>query len=235
MAASIERQLLPHGDPARRAFLAGGYARTQLRWMGVPIPALRRVVVAVSRALKGHPARTILELAQALADRGSIEVRQAGYEILARHPGAMALLTRARLERLGSGNDNWAVVDAFATSVAGPAWRFGHITDADVLRWARSRDVWWRRTAIVSTVALNVAARGGRGDVDRTLRVVDASLHDLTPMLAKALSWALRSAAPHDPVAVRAFVDAHDDLPALVRREVVTRIVKGVKVQRKVR
>ena len=37
--------------------------------------------------------------------------------------------------------------------------------------WARSRDLWWRRAAMVSTVPLNNKARGGNGDVLRTLKV----------------------------------------------------------------
>jgi 3-methyladenine DNA glycosylase AlkD len=50
------------------------------------------------------------------------------------------------------------------------------------------------------------------------------------PMLAKALSWALRALVPHDPAAARAFLASrHDGLPALVRREVTTKLVTGRK------
>ena len=47
------------------------------------------------------------------------------------------------------------------------AWREGRLSDATVSGWARSSDRWWRRTALASTVALNVAARGGHGDATR--------------------------------------------------------------------
>jgi hypothetical protein len=47
------------------------------------------------------------------------------------------------------------------------------------------------------------------------------------------LSWALRSAVPHDPAAVRAFLTRHrDTLPTLVLREVTTKLDTGLK-QRK--
>jgi 3-methyladenine DNA glycosylase AlkD len=53
------------------------------------------------------------------------------------------------------------------------------------------------------------------------------------PMLAKALSWALRSLAPHDPAAVRRFLRKHHaGLPAIVRREVATKLRTGRKYAR---
>lgn len=226
LAARVEHLLAPHAIPGRREFLTGGYAPTRLPCLGVPVPAVRRVVGQISQALKDEPPRVVLQLALALSKRGSIEGRQVGYEVLARRRDAMALLDRATLERLGRGNDNWASVDAFATSLTGPAWLAGRLSDRDVLAWARSDDPWWRRTAIVSTVPLNLPSRGGRGDTRRTLLVCRAALaSEITPLLAKALSWALRSLAPHDPAAVRAFLAEYgDDLPAIVHREVTTKI-----------
>lgn len=230
LAERVEQLLLPHVIPARRAFLTGGYAPTQLPWLGVPVPAIRSVVKDLSDALREQSATAVLRLALALAKRGSIEGRQVGYEVLARRADAMALVDRAMLERLGRGNDNWASVDSFATSVVGPAWRMGQVSDRDVLAWARSGDPWWRRTAIVSTVALNTRSKGGHGDTRRTLLVCRAVLPDVTPMIAKALSWALRSLVPHDPAAVRMFLEQHGEaLPSIVHREVTAKLKTGKK------
>jgi len=52
-------------------------------------------------------------------------------------------------------------------------------------------------------------------------------------MLAKALSWALRSLVPHDKDAVSTFMDKHHStLPAIVKREVGTKIRTGRKTER---
>ena len=53
--------------------------------------------------------------------------------------------------------------------------REGQVADALIQRWARSKDRWWRRAALVSTVALNIGARGGQGDPARTLMVCRGS------------------------------------------------------------
>lgn len=212
--------------------MSGGYAPSRLRTLGVPVPAMRQVVRQFAAELADRPPAAVLAVADALVEGGTSEGRQVGYELVARRPDAMARLTPTRVRRLGRGNDNWASVDGFATCLAGPAWRQGWVTDAEVQRWATSSDRWWRRTALASTVALNVAARGGAGDTRRTLMVCEKVAADPHPMIAKALSWALRSLAPHDPRAVRAFLAKHRaTLPAIVVREVTTKLDTGRKTR----
>jgi 3-methyladenine DNA glycosylase AlkD len=230
IAARIERALALHANPERVAVMSGGYAPSRLRYVGASVPALRGVVRAFARELKEAPPAQIRDLALALARHGTAEGRQVGYELLARRADAMAMLTPAVVRRLGRGNDNWASVDGFATYITGRVWREGGLSDADVDAWARARDPWWRRTALASTVALNVRARGGHGDAKRTLLVCRRFTRETDPMLAKALSWALRSLIPHDAAAVRAFLAKHQDtLPAIVRREVSAKLRTGKK------
>ncbi len=140
------------------------------------------------------------------------------------------LLTARSLRALGRGNDNRASVDTFGTVVAGPVWREGRIFDGEVLRWAASRDRWWRRTALVSTVALNLSSRGGEGDVPRTLMACRELAGDSEPMVSKAFSRALRSLVRVDTGAVASFLGHYGgELPALVRREVRNKLETGVK------
>lgn len=208
----------------------GGYAPTHLVWLGVPVPALRDVVRDCEQTTHDQPPAAVLRLALTLARTTLIEVRQVGYELLGRRADALALVDRRVAERLGRGNDNWAAVDAFAMSVTGPAWRLGHLDDRALLTWARSADLWWRRTALVSTVALNTPSTGGKGDSRRTLLICRAVMDNVTPMIGKALSWALRALAPHDPARVVAFLERQGPrLPAVVVREVRTKLEVGTK------
>ena len=98
------------------------------------------------------------------------------------------------------------------------------------MRWAKSPNPWWRRTALASAVALNRRTPGSSGDAPRTLRVCRALARDPHPLVAKAVSWALRSLVAHDPAAVRAFVeDRKDVLARSVVREVRTKLTTGRK------
>jgi 3-methyladenine DNA glycosylase AlkD len=192
-------------------------------------PVLRSLRREYSRRVKALAAQDVVKIAAALIARGRVH-RFIGDELIASRPDALAILDRAQLERLGSGISSWDQVDCFACYLSGPAWREGRIDDQAIMHWARSKDRWWRRAALVSTVPLNVKARGGRGDARRTLRICTLLIDDRDEMVAKALSWALRALAGQDPEAVRRFVKENEArLPALVRREVQRKLATGRK------
>jgi 3-methyladenine DNA glycosylase AlkD len=197
---------------------------------------VRAVRRALSRQLRNANAALVVALADRLVARDGAADRFLAYEIITSHRPAMASLRTADLRRLGRGMDSWGDVDTFACYVSGPAWRERQISDAEIARWARSPDRWWRRTAVVSTVPLNSRARGGIGDPARTLAVCRLALDDRDPMVVKALSWALRELAKRSPGEVEGFVQDHAErVPALVRREVQSKLRTGLKSARRKR
>ncbi len=156
--------------------------------------------------------------------------RWIAYELIYHHRAAFRSLDRVQLEALGRGINSWDTVDSFGRTLSGPAWRDGIIIDEPVHAWAGSADRWWRRAALVSTVALNMRSQGGRGDVDRTLAVCRLLVADKDDMVIKAMSWALRMLVDHDPAAVTAFLNEHQDrLAARVKREVTNKLRTGYK------
>jgi len=190
-------------------------------------PSVRAIRRRYTQELKGASATFVLELAQELATTYSL--RWVGYELVRYHRGAFASVGEVELEALGQGIDSWSRVDSFARTLAGPAWLRGQVSDGPIRRWAHSADRWWRRAALVSTVALNVRSKGGYGDTPRTLAVCRLLAADQDDMVVKALSWALRELVPHDPEAVRAFLDEYDDvLAARVKREVRNKLATGL-------
>jgi 3-methyladenine DNA glycosylase AlkD len=121
-------------------------------------------------------------------------------------------------------------VDTFSLYLSGPAWRDHRVPDSLIRSWARSRDRWWRRAAVVSTVALNSKARGGTGDAKRTLMICEMLKADRDDMVEKAVSWALRELAKRDPSSAREFISAHKALlGARVVREVRNKLTTGLK------
>jgi 3-methyladenine DNA glycosylase AlkD len=195
-------------------------------------PAIRALRKRHGRAWEQEPAAFLVEIALALTKRRVY--RWVGYELVRARPEAFRLLNDRLLRRLAQGLDGWDSVDAFARILAGPAWAQGLASDGLFRAWARSPDRWLRRAALVSTIALNVLADGGRGDTSRTLEICEALAGDPDDMVHKALSWALRVLIASDPAAVSAFVTRHDQrLAARVRREVDHKLRTGLKSPRK--
>jgi 3-methyladenine DNA glycosylase AlkD len=194
--------------------------------------ALRELRREYSKRTKAWPAKTVVKLAGTLIARRRVH-RYIGDDLIASRPDAMATLNLTKLERLGSSISSWDQVDCFACYLSGPAWREGRIDDHAILKWTRSENRWWRRAALVSTVPLNVKARGGGGDTRRTLRICSVLIDDRDQMVVKALSWALRALAVRDRDAVTQFVEQNQGrLPALVYREVRHKLLTGRKAPR---
>ena len=184
-------------------------------------PHIRSIRRKCSRELRRAPAEFVLELARQL--QREYGHRWVAYELIRNHGAALSAIGAAELAEFGHGIDSWGAVDVFAGYLAGPAWLRGQISDERVHAWTRSDDRWWRRAALVCTVALNRKARGGTGDVPRTLDICRQLAADRDDMVVKAVSWALRELVVHDRRAVRRFLAAHDaegpgDLAGLARR-----------------
>jgi len=167
-------------------------------------------------------------------DRPGFEYRFVAYEVVSYHKAALRSLGEKELELLGQGMCRWGDVDTFACYLAGPAWREFQVPDELIHRWARSEDRWWRRAAIVCTVALNNKARGGSGDTTRTLEVCRILVSDRDDMVVKAMSWSLRELSRRDPDAVRTFLLEYKVMLApRVVREVNTKLTTGLKNPRR--
>jgi 3-methyladenine DNA glycosylase AlkD len=170
----------------------------------------------------------VLELAMELIN--SHNQRWLAYELIRYHKGAFREIGEAELGELGQGMSSWDEVDSFARTLSGPAWMNGQVTDNLIHKWVRSDDLWWRRAALVSTVAWNTISQGGRGDLPRTLAVCRMLLHDREDMVDKAMSWALRELVRFDSDGLCAFMREHDaELSSRVKREVRNKLTTGLK------
>lgn len=191
-------------------------------------PNIREIRRKHSNALQNAPGSYILELAREILKTPGY--RSVVYELISEHKGAFQSLDEEVVEDLGQGINSWRTVDSFSRTISGPAWLAGLIPDGLILGWTKSKDLWWRRAALVSTVALNARNRGGFGDTLRTLAICSELVEDHEDMVVKGLSWALRELVPHDPEAVRDFLESYEgELAARVRREVQNKLRTGLK------
>jgi 3-methyladenine DNA glycosylase AlkD len=191
------------------------------------VRAIRR---EVSTQIEPLAANHVIQLALLLLESDAFNPRFFAYELVHYHHAALKSLNSRNIMRLGKGINSWAAVDTFACYLSGPAWREGQIPDSVITSWTRSNDRWWRRAAVVSTVALNNKARGGRGDAKRTISVCGRVVGDHDDMVVKALSWALRELSKREPSVVNGFILEHESqIHPRVLREVRNKLKTGLK------
>jgi 3-methyladenine DNA glycosylase AlkD len=196
-----------------------------------PIRSLRR---QFSRHLTKAEPEVVLEIGLRLLTKPGFHYRFVAYELISHHHKALRSLRENELLQLADTPDSWFVVDTFGLYLAGPCWRERQVPDSLIEAWAKSNDRWWRRMALVCTVALNNKARGGFGDTKRTLMICRMLVSDRDDMVVKAQSWALRELARRDQRSVVEFLAEHEDaLAARVLRDVRNKLATGLKNPRK--
>jgi 3-methyladenine DNA glycosylase AlkD len=109
----------------------------------------------------------------------------------------------------------WDVVDDIATHLVRDTLLAGPQIEGLRLReWSGSDSLWVRRSSIISQVGT-----WERLDQQLLADVIEPNIGDRDFFIRKAIGWALRDHARHDPEWVRTFVAEHPDLSGLSRRE----------------
>jgi 3-methyladenine DNA glycosylase AlkD len=114
--------------------------------------------------------------------------------------------------------NNWDLVDTSAPAIVG-----AHLLDRPhepLRRLARSKSVWERRIAVVSTLAFIRA-----GDHDETFRLARLLLRDEHDLIRKAVGWMLREVGKRDQPRLIAFLERHaHEMPRVMLRYAVERL-----------
>lgn len=118
----------------------------------------------------------------------------------------------------------WDYVDAIAVQRLGELRRrFPRGMASQMRAWARSRDTWKRRSAIICQIKL-------KAETDLTLLydAIAPAMGEREFFLRKAIGWALREHAKTDPREVIRYVRRHKDrLSPLSKREAVRNLIEA--------
>jgi len=193
--------------------------KSELPYLGVRMPDLRR---AWRPFFAAHPIGSRAAFDAALAelwdDAGFREERYTALALLERHPEHVTL---PLLERLIVEGAWWDLVDTLARRVGDLLRRDPAVAD-EMRRWSRDPDLWKRRVSIICQL-------GFRADTDLALLYgcIEPNLGDREFFVRKAIGWALRDYAWHDPREVDRYVRANADrLSGLSRREATKNLAR---------
>ena len=202
-STDVLRELEAASTPARAAGAArffktgpGQYGEGDL-FLGVTVPATRKIArkyrdlstTEVLRLLKhaAHEARlTALLILIEQSRRGEVTAQHEILELYLAHTKYI---------------NNWDLVDVSAREIIGPHVRRSR---ALLTRLARSENLWERRIAIISAMAL-IRER----EASEVFRIAELLLSDSHDLIHKAVGWALREAGRIDRAALLRFLEMH--------------------------
>jgi 3-methyladenine DNA glycosylase AlkD len=116
----------------------------------------------------------------------------------------------------------WDYVDELAEHRIGPLLAaYPRPMRKTMLSWSRSADLWKRRSSIICQMFFREAT-----DLELLFACIEPSLSSKEFFLRKAIGWALRQYAKHDPQTVLRYVKEHQaELSPLSQREALKHLV----------
>lgn len=198
-ASAIEAKLRAAGEPAR-AEGERRYLKSELEHLGVRVPEVRRLARVATRGVATR--RQLDALVEALWERPVHECRLAAAMVLEARPDLVAPAELPRIRRMVREARTWAIVDVLAVKVLG-VLLLAHPEAAERLDpWARDRDFWVRRAALLSQIEPLKAG----APFDRFGGWAEAMLDEREFFIRKAIGWVLREAGKSRPEEVYAWL-----------------------------
>jgi 3-methyladenine DNA glycosylase AlkD len=197
--------LRPLGTPERAA-QERRYLKSDLEFLGVTVPDLRREVRAAVRGHPGIDGPGMVAWAVALWREPVHERRMAAVELLTLAGPRLAAADLPTVERLLRESGTWALVDGLAGNVAGEIALHDPRSWPLIDAWAVDGDFWVRRSALL---ALLREIRADRPDLPRFTRYAEPMLAEKEFFIRKAIGWVLREISRRDPAWVASWTELH--------------------------
>jgi 3-methyladenine DNA glycosylase AlkD len=215
LLGAVRALLVERADPVRAAG-ARSYMKSELPFLGVTVPEVRRLAFAAAAAhpfaSRGQLRSTVLELWRTATVR---EERYAAIDLTGLRMAAGDELMLPVYEEIIRTGAWWDFVDAVASRLCALLQVHPAMVTSVLLAWSTDPDFWIRRASILSQLKAKTST-----DQELLRAVLGANLNDPEFFIRKAIGWALREYAKTDPEWVRGFVAEHSmRMSPLSRRE----------------
>ncbi|HJV02686.1 MAG TPA: DNA alkylation repair protein [Burkholderiaceae bacterium] len=196
------RKVLTANAQAARAEPMRAYMRNQFPFLGVPTPLRRQSLKPIFAELKGSGAAQLIAIAKQLWALPEREYQYAALDMLALRHTELGVGDLSALLLLAQQKSWWDTVDGLA-SIIGDILAGRHDGMDAALS---SPNMWLRRIAMLHQLGWRA-----RTDSVRLFNYARTLAPEGEFFIQKAIGWALRDYARHDPDAVAAFLRAEKD------------------------
>ena len=195
LVAQVEAALRAVSDPDR-ARNEKRYLKSDLRFIGVKVPEIRRAIKPFVRSGAISNRDSLLEFVVACWDSGVHELRATAIQALRDKFDLLEIRDMSLIEDLIRQSKSWGYVDPLSIYLAGGlVERFPEL-NSTLDRWSTDDDFWVRRSAML---ALLIPLRQGEGDFERFAKYADVMLEEKEFFIRKAIGWVLREVSKKRP------------------------------------
>lgn len=188
-------------------------------FLGVKAPPRRTASAWFVQAGRAATGDELISAAHACWAEPEREFCYVACDLLARWSDRLEPRHLGELGTLVTNRSWWDTIDALAPHPIGSLVRRDPSLVVAIDRWIGCDDIWLVRAALLHQLRFRRAT-----DAERLFRYARIRATDSEFFVQKAIGWALRQYSSIDPVAVEQFVDDHDELSALTRREALKAI-----------
>jgi 3-methyladenine DNA glycosylase AlkD len=198
LAKDLSRELRKLGD-RERAVGAKAYLKSELEFIGITAPVLRKTVTTMERAAPIASEHALFAIVNELWATRVFELEAAAVELLMHRDELVTAASLPAIKKLLGDSHTWALVDPISTAVLGAVYDREPSIAKTFDAWAKDRDFWVRRAAMLAHLK---ALRRGAGDWERFARYADAMLDEREFFIRKAIGWVLRETSKKRPALV---------------------------------
>jgi 3-methyladenine DNA glycosylase AlkD len=223
------KSVLARQGTSTRAAQEKRYLKSSLDFLGATVPIVRRTAKTFAREQPAMDRVTLKRLTEGLWHTNVHELRSLAVAILEQRLDLLRPADAAWLIGIVNRSDTWAHVDWLSVKVIGGLVARTPIVAARLNQWARHKNFWVRRTALL---ALHDQLIAGAGDFAQFARLAALMLDEREFFIRKAIGWVLRSTARKTPERTIAFVEEHAPAMAALTFNEATRTLPPAQQRR---
>jgi 3-methyladenine DNA glycosylase AlkD len=199
--ALVSEALRAHANP-HRALEMKAYMRNQFEFMGVQTPARRTIFKILPNLPKDS--KLILQIANSLWKKSEREFRYVACDLLNKNAQVLNLEDLPAIKKLLQKDTWWDTVDSLSGAIGDIVLKekiYHPNSQAIMDEWLQGSDFWVQRSAMIHQLGWKE-----KTDPERLTHYALALSEESEFFIRKAIGWALRDYARHDPVFIKSFM-----------------------------
>lgn len=192
-----------------------GYMKNHFDFYGVKSPARKEIQKELKPVIKSMEPEEVFAFSEALWTLPQRELQYLAVDLLVSKKKHWTNIHLPRVEKLITTKSWWDSVDSLAPNIAGSIFSNDETIKLEwIEKWNESDNMWLNRSAIIHQLRY-----GAKIDLDLLFSIIETHIGSKEFFINKACGWGLRQASKFYPSEIKSFIETHDNLSNLTKKE----------------